>query len=196
MLLTAARAQLLSPQDAAVSSPQGSRQSQARRRGASGQVPRLALPPSSPTGPWPAGWRCCSWREVMRFSRLRGMKPTCTGGSLPASPRGSTPPIAAASRALSPSQLWSPQTPPQAQPQHFVGCRTDPSHSRELPHSPPQASLGQSLPEGALSESLTRAGSSPRQPSPRTELSPPHHLVLLRTAVGLGSLRVPSLAGC
>ena len=151
MLLTAAGAELLSPQNVAVSSPQGSIHSGAQRTGASGRAPRLSLLPSSPMGPWPASWHCCSWREVTRFSRLRGMRPTCTGGSPPAALWGFTPPAAPDPRALSsgrcrappqppprPSlcgssplcpQLWSMQSPSpassQAQPRHFVGCRTD-----------------------------------------------------------------------
>ena len=122
-------------QSAAHSSPQGSRHGGAQRTGASGQAPRLSLPPSSPVGPWPASWHCCSWREVTHFSRLRGMKLTCTGGSLLAAPWA--PPL------LCP-QPWSlqtpsPATPPALTPRHFVGCRTDSSHSRELPHPLPSS---------------------------------------------------------
>ena len=48
-------------------------------------------PPSLLTGPWPASWHCCSWSEATRFTRSRGMKPVCTGGSLVA---GFAPPVA------------------------------------------------------------------------------------------------------
>ncbi|XP_070636374.1 AP-5 complex subunit zeta-1 isoform X3 [Bos indicus] len=101
-------------QSAAHSSPQGSRHGGAQRTGASGQAPRLSLPPSSPVGPWPASWHCCSWREVTHFSRLRGMKLTCTGGSLLAAPWGSTPPVPSALVTADPLPSLTPSTHPLA----------------------------------------------------------------------------------
>lgn len=51
----------------------------------------LSLSPSLLTGPWPASCHCCSWNEATRFTRSRGTKPVCTGGSLLA---GFVPPAA------------------------------------------------------------------------------------------------------
>ncbi|XP_040086692.1 AP-5 complex subunit zeta-1 isoform X3 [Oryx dammah] len=74
------------------------------------------------------------------------------------------------SRPLCP-QLWSVQTPlPSLLPGPALTLRGLPHRLfplQRVASSPPlPASLGQSLPEGTLSESLTHAGSSPRQPSP------------------------------
>ena len=172
MLLTAAGAELLSPQNVAVSSPQGSIHSGAQRTGASGRAPRLSLLPSSPMGPWPASWHCCSWREVTRFSRLRGMRPTCTGGSPPAALRGFTPPAAPDPRALSSGRCRAPPQPPPRPSLDTSWAAAQTLPSRVASPSPPPASLGQRLPEGALSEGLTQAGSSPRQPGPPPGGSP------------------------
>lgn len=141
VLLTAARAELLSPQNVDVSSPQGSIHSGAQRTGASGRAPRLSLPPSLPMGPWPASWHCCSWREVTRFSRLRGMRPTCTGGSPPAALRGFTP--SCGSSPPVPSALVGAEPLPSLLPGPATlrGLPHRLSPSRELPHPLPRQLL-------------------------------------------------------
>nr|XP_025131315.1 AP-5 complex subunit zeta-1 isoform X5 [Bubalus bubalis] len=81
---------------------------------------------------------------------------------------GSSPPV--------PSALVTADPLPSLTPRPSLGTSWAAAQTLPTPESchipSPPASLGQSLPEDALSESPTHEGSSPRQPSQRTEPTP------------------------